>query len=121
MHEFFRRWLLRRPKCPGVLAWGICFNDGGTASHRFAAEVEEQQLAILWEELADALRQMAVFEADTAQMRWVFGQYVLYAVRRADGISLGVLAERSADESGRTCIERGLAEFRALRATVTAR
>jgi hypothetical protein len=121
MQEIFQRWLTRRPRCPGVVGWGVCLPDRSTVSQSFTAGVQEGPLAALWGELAEVLQQMPQHEAETGQMRWVFSLRVLYAAVRPDGACLAVLAERSQDEAGRACIERTLADFRALRVSGMAR
>lgn len=115
MHEFLQRWLSRRPKCPGLIASGLCFPDRPAFTQSYVAGASEPQLAALWEELAGALRQMPELGATTDRMCWTFSQRVLHAVARTDGAVLLLLAERSTDEQGRAGMERTLDDFRLLR------
>jgi hypothetical protein len=121
LREILQRWLSRRPKCPGVVAWGLFFPDQGTFSPSLVDEASAEKLAPLWAELAEALREMPQHGAETSQMRWVFSQHQLYATARADGACLGILAAKEPDDAGRACIEKTLAEFRAIGASAAAR
>jgi hypothetical protein len=121
MREILQRWLTRRPPCPGVAAWGLCFPDQAVLTRSFAGEEAPAVLETVWFELAEALRQAPQHDLETAGMRWVFSQHVLYAAARPDGTCLGVLADAKLDEAGRSCIERTLSDFKALRGPATAK
>jgi hypothetical protein len=116
MKDLLQRWLNRRPPCPGVVAWGLCFPDQAIHTCSFAGEDSAVALDAVWAELAETLRMVPPADADTSRMRWVFSQHLLYAACRPDGACLGVLAELNLDEPARACIERTLSDFRALRA-----
>jgi hypothetical protein len=116
MQEILQRWLTRRPPCPGVVAWGLCFPDQGILTRSFGKETPAAGLDALWAELAEAIRLASQHDLETFQMRWVFSQHLLYAATRPDGTCLGVLADSNLDEAGRSCIARTLSDFKALRA-----
>ena len=116
MKDILQRWLTRRPPCPGVVAWGLCFPDREILTRSFAGETPATALDAVWGELAEAIRMVPPPDLETSRMRWVFSQNLLYAASRPDGACLGVLAEANLDEAARSCIERTLSDFKALRA-----
>ncbi len=116
MWEILQRWLTRRPPCPGVVAWGLCFPGHGLLTCAAQPEAPAAALDALWAELAEAIQLAPQYGLETARMRWVFSQHLVYAAARPDGPCLGVLAEANLDEAARACIERTLADFKALRA-----
>ena len=121
MREILQRWLTRRPPCPGVVAWGLCFPDQATLTRSFTSETAPATLDTIWAELAEAIRQAPRHDLEASRMRWVFSQHLLYATTRPDGTCLGVLADTKLDEAGRRCIERTLSDFKALRGPESAR
>ena len=121
MQEILKRWLTRRPQCPGVVAWGLCFSDRSTTSQGFTTQITPEAMEALWIELAEALLQTPRHDVKTQAMRWVFDTHVLYAAVRPDGVCMGVMVGRTAEETSRECIERTLADFRAVRVAGTTR
>jgi hypothetical protein len=115
MQEILQRWLSRRPKCPGVLAWGLYFPGEKAISQCFGLQASAETLGTLWRELAEALQEMPRQGLETTQMRWVFSQHVIYTAARSEGAYLAVVAERNTDHVSRPEIENLLNNFKALR------
>jgi hypothetical protein len=99
-----------------VVAWGLCFPDQGLLTRTFKTETPSVALDAIWAELGETIRVAPQYGLETSRMRWVFSQNLLYAVTRPDGTCLGVLTDTNLDEAARSCIERTLSDFKALRA-----
>jgi hypothetical protein len=79
-------------------------------------ELTEAALAAVWRHLADAAEVSAHHRLPPQQMRWIFERVLVYCLRRADGLMLGLIVGR--EPGGRfnaAAAEQVFEEFRKLR------
>lgn len=108
-------WLAQRAPVRGLLAYGIALPDHKVLAQAVAPDIVLSALNRAWSYVVDPFATTAQLDLPAWQLRWLFERAQLYAVRRTDGASLGLLLEKQAAKVDMTAVELFFAEFQTLR------
>jgi CheY-like chemotaxis protein len=117
LHQSMAGWLARHARVRGILAAGVIRPSPKPAiSQPIGTELAAEALGVAWRCAQEMFELAARYELEPWQLRWVFDQAQLYAVRRSDGQALAMFLNKDSTALDTEAIERVFQEFRAVSA-----
>jgi hypothetical protein len=104
-------WLNALPTFTGLLAAGVRSPDQASYSRGYVEGFQEGALANAWRCVDDTFRVMRLHRFPTQQLRWVYDNAVLTAVRREDGRLLLVFTEPDLPREGEAGLNAWIQAF----------
>jgi hypothetical protein len=114
LHQSLAGWLARRANIRGAYACGIIRPSQQALSQSSSAGFPVPPLSVAWRCVRDTFELVDEQEFDPWQLRWLYEQAQLYAVRRGDGKVLGMFLSKDPQVLDVESVERAFAEFKSL-------
>lgn len=114
MKELLSQWFEQSSPFEGILACGLQFADQSSTVKTWADGFEEIAVEQGLRYVIDGLQLLQVARGNSARVRWVYANAMLYCERRPDGSCLAVFTKRNLDEIDLEGLERFFAEFQSL-------
>ena len=113
-HQSMGGWLARHSKIRGLLGCGILRPSQSPLSQPSPQGFAPQTLGVAWRCVHSVFERLDLQAFPAWQIRWLYDQAQLYAVRRADGKALCMFLSRDPEALDVAATERVFTEFKTL-------
>jgi len=114
MREQIQQWLIECCSLRGLLACGVRYPDQTVFIPLGPARFPKDKLENALRCMADMFQVLKLNQFPNDYVRWIYGNALLYCIRRADGTFLALFTRREPEATDLDGLGKALAEFAAL-------
>ena len=111
MKEIIQQWLAQVTPFKGMLACGVRCPDETVLVPPDHTGFPKENLDYSLRCMADTFQVLKLNQLPNEYVRWIFENALLYCIKRADGIFLGVFTSREAEAVDLEALGKMLADF----------